>query len=56
MASIVKYFKPVLGYKGNECRGYKWILATPKLKGLVKIRVERQGKRGSVRLSAKRGQ
>jgi len=36
MASIVKCFNLVLGYKGNECRRYKWILAFLKPRGLVK--------------------
>ena len=44
MASTVKCFKSVLGYKGNKCKGHKWILAIPKLRGLVKIK--EQGKRG----------
>ena len=62
MANIVRYFKSVLGYKGNKYKGHKWILAILKLRGLVKIKVkiqgkkEKRGKGGSVRLSAKRGQ
>ena len=59
MVNTIRCFKSVLGYKGNEYRGHKWILAILKLRGLVKVRVKTQGKRGkggSVRLSAKRGQ
>ena len=40
MASIVRCFKLVPGYKGNKCRGYKWILAILKLRGLVKVKVK----------------
>ena len=40
MASTVKCFKLVLGYKGYKYGGYKWILAILKLRGLVKIRVK----------------
>jgi len=36
MASIIKCFSLVLGYKGNKYRGYKWILALLKLRGLIK--------------------
>jgi len=36
MASIIRCFNLVLGYKGNKCRGYKWILAFLKPKGLIK--------------------
>jgi len=32
MANTVRCFKSVLGYKGNKCKGYKWILAILKLK------------------------
>ena len=46
MASTIKCFKSVLGYKGNKCRGHKWISAIPKLRGLVKVRVKTQGKKG----------
>jgi len=35
MANIIKCFNLVLGYKGNKCKGYKWILALLKLKGLI---------------------
>ena len=59
MASTVKCFKSVLGYKGNKRKGHKWILAILKLRGLVKIRVKNiaeKGKGGSVKLSVKRGQ
>ena len=56
MANIIRRLSPVPGYKGNGYRGYKWILAILKLKGLVKQGVKDKGKRGSVRLSVKRGQ
>jgi len=46
MASTVRYLKSVPSYKGNRCRGHKWISAIPKLRGLVKVRVKTQGKRG----------
>jgi len=46
MADIIRCLNPVPGYKGNGCRGYKWILAISKLRGLVKIRVKRQRKKG----------
>jgi len=36
MASAIRYSNLVLGYKGNKCRGYKWILAFLKPRGLVK--------------------
>jgi len=36
MASVVRYFNLVLGYKGNKYRGYKWILAFLKPKELIK--------------------
>ena len=36
MASTVKYFNLVLGYKSNKYRGYKWILAFLKHRGLIK--------------------
>ena len=36
MASAVRRFNLVLGYKGNKCRGYKWVLVLLKLKGLIK--------------------
>ena len=57
MASIIGYLSPVLGYKGNRYKGYKRILAILKPRGLVGIRGKKgKGRRGSVRLSAKRGQ
>jgi hypothetical protein len=46
MANIIRRLNPVLGYKGNRYRGYKWILAVSKLRGLVKIRGKRQRKKG----------
>jgi len=36
MASTVRCVILVLGNKGNRCRGYKWILALLKPRGLVK--------------------
>jgi len=36
MASIVRCFNLVLGYKSNKYKGYKLILAFLKLKGLIK--------------------
>jgi len=36
MASTVRCPNLVLGYKGNRCRGHKWILAFFKPKGLIK--------------------
>ena len=39
MANIVRYLSLVPGYKGNRYRGYKHILASLKLKGLVRIKV-----------------
>jgi len=36
MASIIKCLNLVLNYKGNKRRGYKWILALLKPKGLIK--------------------
>jgi len=36
MASTVRYFNLVLGYKGNRYKGYKRILAFLKFKGLIK--------------------
>jgi hypothetical protein len=56
MVNTIRCSKPVLGHKGNKYKGYKWILAILKLRGLIKIKVKRQGKRSSVRLSVKRGQ
>ena len=41
MADTIKCLNLVLGYKGNKYKGYKWILAILKLKGLVKIKVKR---------------
>ena len=56
MAGIIRCPNSVLGYKGNGYRGYKWILALPKLKGLIKkIRVKGE-RRSSIRLSIKRSQ
>ena len=56
MANIIRYLTLVSGYKGNGCRGYKWIPAILKPRGLVGIRGKiGKGRRGSVRLSAKRG-
>ena len=46
MADIIKCLNLVLGYKGNRCKEYKWILAISKLRGLVKIKVKRQRKKG----------
>jgi len=46
MADTIRCLNPVPGYKGNGCRGYKWIPAISKLRGLVKIRVKRQRKKG----------
>jgi len=36
MASTIRCFNLVLGYKGNGYKGYKWILAPFKLRELVK--------------------
>jgi len=36
MAGVVRCPNPVLGYKGNRYRGYKWIPALLKPRGLVK--------------------
>ena len=36
MVNIIKCFNLVLGCKGNRYKGYKWILALLKLKGLIK--------------------
>jgi len=36
MDGTVRSPNSVPGYKGNGCRGYKWIPALSKLKGLVK--------------------
>jgi len=36
MAGTVRCVTLVLGSKGNECRGHKWILALLKPRGLVK--------------------
>ena len=46
MANIIGCLSPVLGYKGNGRRGYKWIPAVLKLRGLVKTRGKRQRKKG----------
>ena len=46
MANIIRCLSLVPGYKGTRCRGYKWILAVLKLRGLVKIRGKRQRKKG----------
>ena len=57
MASAVRCFNLVLGYKSNRYKEYKWILAFLKLKRLIKKRGEKdKGKRGKIRLSVKRGQ
>jgi len=45
MANIIKYLNLVPGYKGNRCRGYKWILALLKLKELVKKTSKRINKK-----------
>jgi len=42
MASTVRCLNLVLGCKGNGCKGYKWILAFLKLKGLIKRLVKKQ--------------
>jgi len=36
MASTVRCVTPVSGNKGNKYRGYKWILALLKPRGLIK--------------------
>jgi len=36
MVSAVRCPNLILGYKGNKCRGYKWILTLLKPKELVK--------------------
>jgi len=36
MASIIRCFNLVLGYKSNKYKGYKWILVFLKFKGLIK--------------------
>jgi len=41
MASIVKCFNSVLGYRGNKYKGYKWILAFLKLRKLIKKLVKK---------------
>ena len=46
MANIIRRLNPVLGCKGNRYKGYKWIPAVLKLKGLVKIRGKIQRKKG----------
>jgi len=46
MVNTIRCFNSVPGYKGNGCRGYKWILAISKLRGLVKIRVKGYRKKG----------
>ena len=46
ITDIIKCLNLVLGYKGNGYKGYKWILAILKLRGLVKIKVKRQRKKG----------
>jgi len=71
MAGAVRCPNSVPGYKGNGCRGHKWIPAFLKPRGLVKGLIKGlvkekglvkgqgqkdKGRRGSVRLSAKRGQ
>ena len=57
MANTIMCLSLVSGYKGNRRRGHKRIPAIPKPRGLVGIRGKKgKGRRGSVRLSAKRGQ
>jgi len=51
MANTVKYFNLVLSFKNNGYRGYKWILAFLKLRGLIKrlikkIKVKKIGGKG----------
>jgi len=36
MASTIRCLNLVLSYKGNKYKGYKWILAFLKIKGVVK--------------------
>jgi len=36
MARVVRYLNLILGYKGNEYKGHKWILVFLKPKGLIK--------------------
>jgi len=36
MVNTVRYSNLVLSYKGNRYRGYKWILAFLKLRGIIK--------------------
>ena len=36
MANVVRRLNLVLSYKGNKYKGYKWILALLKPRGLVK--------------------
>ena len=46
MVNIIKYLNSIPGYKSNKYKGYKWILAILKLRGLVKIRVKGYRKKG----------
>jgi len=45
MASAVKYFNLVLGYKGNKYKEHKWILVFLKFKGLIKKTSKRTSKK-----------
>ena len=36
MAYTIKCFNLILNYKNNKYRGYKWVLAFLKSKGLIK--------------------
>ena len=46
MVDIIRCLNSVLGYKSNKYKGYKWILAILKLRGLVKIKVKGYRKKG----------
>jgi len=49
MASTIRCFNLFLGYKGNKYKGYKWILALLKFKGLVKELVKNKSKNKKIR-------
>ena len=48
MANTIRCLNSVLGYKGNRCKGYKWILAISKLKGLNKNKNKKTKEKGVV--------
>ena len=45
MAYIIRCFSPVLGYKSNKYRGYKWVLAFLECRELIKNQENNKGRK-----------